>query len=275
MTSQGTGTESLIDRVTEPALAFYRRAVRLMQASGIPHAVGGAFALEHHTGVARWTKDLDLFVRPDDCPQALRLFKEAGYHTELRFPHWLGKVISGEYVIDVIFNSGNGLCTVDDAWFQHAVPGRTCGLRVEFVPPEEMIWSKAFVMERERYDGADIAHLLHACAKTLDWPRLLHRFGANWRVLLSHLTLFGFIYPARRLQVPDWIMGELLRRLQVEMRCLPSDQRVCQGTLLSWSQYLIHTERGEYRDARHPPYGVLSEADTALVTETLAREMKN
>ena len=30
-----------------------------------------------------------------------------------------------------------------------------------------MIWSKAFIMERERYDGADIAHLI--------W-----RAGASW-----------------------------------------------------------------------------------------------
>ena len=28
------------------------------------------------------------------------------------------------------------------------------------VPAEEMIWSKAFIQERERFDGADIHHLL-------------------------------------------------------------------------------------------------------------------
>jgi hypothetical protein len=58
---------------------------------------------------------------------------------------------------------------------------------------EETIWSKAFVMERERYDGADIAHLLRASAERLDWHRLLERFDAHWPVLLSHLILFGFI----------------------------------------------------------------------------------
>ncbi len=58
-----------------------------------------------------------------------------------------------------------------------------------------MIWSKAFIMERERYDGADIAHLILACGRDLDWRRLLGRFGRRWRVLLSHLVLFGFVYP--------------------------------------------------------------------------------
>ena len=44
---------------------------------------------------------------------------------------------------------------------------------VKLAPAEEMIWSKAFIMERERYDGADVAHLLHACARRMDWQRLL------------------------------------------------------------------------------------------------------
>jgi len=42
-----------------------------------------------------------------------------------------------------------------------------------------MIWSKAFIMERDRYDGADIAHIIRTCGKGLDWSRLLHRFGSH------------------------------------------------------------------------------------------------
>jgi hypothetical protein len=44
---------------------------------------------------------------------------------------------------------------VDDLWFAHATPGDVLGIPVRLCPPEEMIWSKAFIMERERYDGAD------------------------------------------------------------------------------------------------------------------------
>ena len=44
---------------------------------------------------------------------------------------------------------------------------------VLLAPPEEMIWSKAFVCERERYDGADVNHLLRACGRQMDWQRLL------------------------------------------------------------------------------------------------------
>jgi hypothetical protein len=53
-----------------------------------------------------------------------------------------------------------------------------------------LIWQKAYVMERERFDGADIVHLLASCAPGIDWKRLMERFGPDWRVLMSHLILF-------------------------------------------------------------------------------------
>ncbi len=164
-----------------------------MTRSGIPFLVGGGYALRHYTGDVRGTKDLDVFVRRRDAVALLDALSAAGLPTELTFPHWLGKVcIEGEH-IDVIYSSGNGLSEVDDDWFTHSVPVTVLGIPVRLCPVEEMIWSKAFVMERERYDGADISHLIRACHGQLDWHRLVTRFGPHWRVLLSHLTanIFG------------------------------------------------------------------------------------
>ncbi|HEV3119833.1 MAG TPA: hypothetical protein VGY58_22425, partial [Gemmataceae bacterium] len=145
---------------------------------------------------------------------------------------------------------GNGLCRVDERWFAHALPAEVLGRPVQLIPREEMIWSKAFIMERERFDGADIAHLLRARGSEMDWHRLLARFGIYWPVLLGHLILFGFIYPIERAQIPHWVMDELVRRLQEEMNLAPHQDHVCQGTLLSHTQYLIDIERWGYQDAR-------------------------
>ena len=106
----------------------------------------------------------------------------------MTFPHWLGKAYNPgpRDFIDVIFSSGSGIAVVDDAWFTHSVPeAEVLGIPRGCVPAEEMIWSKAFIMERERYDGNDVAHLLHARAAELDWSRVLRRFGPHWRVLLE------------------------------------------------------------------------------------------
>ena len=117
-------------------------------------------------------------------------------------------------------------------------------------PVEETIWSKSFVCERERYDGADINHLLLACGPELDWRRLLRRFDPYWRVLFSHLVLFGFAFPSERHRAPVWVIEDLARRLEAETYAPPPGRRVCQGTLLSRMQYVPAVEDWGYADAR-------------------------
>jgi hypothetical protein len=259
----------------ETATLFYRRALAALSAAGVPHLVGGGFAFGHYTGVRRYTKDLDLFVRPQDAEWAVGTIAEAGYRAEIVAPHWLGKAYSGQSFVDIIFSSGNGICVVDDQWLEHAEPGHVLGMPVLLSPVEEMIWSKAFVLERERYDGADIFHLLRARGRGLDWERLVRRFEPHWHVLLSHLVLFWFTYPSERAAVPRWVMRELLQRLQGEMELDPEvpDHPVCQGTLLSSRQYLVDVEEWGLADARldHPEVQ-MTKADIALLTRSIRAE---
>ena len=127
-------------------------------------------------------------------------------------------------------------------------------------PVEETIWSKAFIMERERYDGADVAHLLRCRGKQLDWRRLLDRFGTHWPVLMSYLVLYGFIYPDSQDQIPEWVRTELVGRW-LRAPTEETQPAVCNGTLLSREQFLSDLEFWKYRDARQPPHGSLSESD--------------
>jgi Nucleotidyl transferase of unknown function (DUF2204) len=248
---------------------FYRRVLRELEAAGIQVLVGGGYALERFLGIGRLVKDLDLFLRADDVPKALEhLGQQPGWSAELTFPHWLGKVKRRGDHVDLIFNAGNGVCAVDDEWFTNAVPAQVLDVPALLCPVEEMIWSKAFVMERERYDGSDVAHLLHACADTLDWARLTRRFGRHWRVLFAHLTLFGFIYPSERRRIPEGVMRRCVSLLEQEMRTAPS-RRICRGTLTSRAQYLVDLEQWGYEDARLAPYGSMTEEETSIWTAAI------
>ena len=229
---------------------FFDRSLRRLKEAGVDFLVGGAYALNCHAGVERHTRDFDVFVRPGDADATLAALAPLCDRTDLTFPHWLGKAYCGDAYVDVIFNSGNGVCEVDDEWFEHAIDSTVFGQEVRLVPVEEMIWQKAFIMERERFDGADIAHMLRASGKQLDWARLLRRFRPHLRVLLAHLVLFGFIYPCERQRVPAWVMDELLARVQAEQQRPHGEDGICQGTLLSREQYLFDVQRREQRDAR-------------------------
>ena len=263
------------DELDPKTREFYCQALTALSESHVPFLVGGAYAFERYTGIARHTKDLDIFVLPSDCDRVFAVLSEIGCSAELSFPHWLGKVFYQEKFqdnfIDIIFNSAHGNSEVDEAWFEHAVEEKVFDLPVKLCPAEEIICSKAFVMARDRYDGADIAHLLRACSENLDWSRLLYRFGSHWRVLLSHLILFGFIYPAERSRIPNSLMHELLDRIQKEMYTAPATDQLCQGTLLSGLQYQIDIERWGYEDARLQPRGNMTAEEIALWTTHLKK----
>lgn len=228
----------------------YRRSVEVLRDASVPFLVGGAYALAQYTPLVRETKDFDLFMRPQHVGWAMTALAQAGFRVSLPYPHWLGKAHWGETFIDLIFSSGNGVALVDDEWFQHAPEAEVLGLQLPVCPAEEVIWSKAFVLERERYDGADVLHMIRDCGPSLDWQRLLRRFGDQWRVLLAHLVMFGFVYPGERDRVPPWVMRALGKRLEDDLYPEPAAAGVCLGTLLSREQYLVDLERLGYADGR-------------------------
>jgi hypothetical protein len=257
------------DGPSDEARRFYGDVLSALTRAQVPYMVGGGFAFSHYTGIKRWTKDLDLFVRPRDAEWVLNTIGEAGYRSEMIAPHWLGKAFCGDAFVDIIFSSGNGVSIVDDEWFEHGEEGQVLGLPVLLTPVEEMIWSKAFVLERERYDGADVAHLVRCRGRELDWERLFRRFDPHWHVLFSHLTLFRFAYPSERSAVPRWVMRGLLGRLQRELETDVPDERVCQGTLLSARQYLVDVEEWGFQDGRLDPDVQMSRADIDQLTRSL------
>ena len=109
---------------------FHLRSVVALQDRDVPFLIGGAYAVEAYAGVSRRTKDFDLFVRPRHVDAALEALAHAGYQTETTFPHWLAKAKFGRGYVDLIFRAGNGLCEVDDSWFERAHNDELLGLNV-------------------------------------------------------------------------------------------------------------------------------------------------
>jgi hypothetical protein len=247
---------------------FYNRLLETLTLARLPFLVGGAYAFNCYVPAPRPTRDLDLFFKREDYALIAQSLRAAGYQVDPAFPHWLAKVRQGDTYVDLIYSSGNGVAAVDDLWFRHAPTGIVLGMEVKLLPAEELIWSKAYIMERERYDGADIAHLIHACAEQLDWTRLLARFGPHWRVLLSHLVLFGFIYPDERTRIPTFIMGELIERLALESEAPARSGGLCNGPLLSREQYLTDIAQGCV-DGRIAPPGRMTEKEIASWTAAI------
>lgn len=255
--------------LSESTIQFYRHALAILEDAGVPHLVGGAYAYARYTGIQRHTKDFDVFIRREDFTRASEGFQKAGYKSSLTFPHWLGKAHHGEDFVDLIYGAGNGVAEVDDVWFEKAVKDQVFGVATQLIPAEEMIWSKGLIMERERFDGADVAHVIRAVGEKLDWQRMLDRYGSYWRALYAHIVLFGFIYPSHRDKVPVWVTDEMARRMAEETRAGNGSEKVCNGTIISRQQYLKDIEDWGYADARVVD-GRMSAEDIELWTAGIA-----
>ncbi|MBF0374348.1 MAG: hypothetical protein HQL38_12675 [Alphaproteobacteria bacterium] len=241
-----------LTRATQPHPSasddFYAEALRQLARSQIPFLLGGTFAVSMLTGLTRATKDLDVFCRAGDFPRILEHFASQGYDTAVEDERWIGKVAQGDAVFDVIFNSTCAVTPVTESWFVEEWPAEVFGHRVRITPPTEMIWSKVFVQDRGRYDGADIAHVLLKRHDAIDWRRLLAYMDQYWEVLLIHLLNFRFVYPSERDAVPVWLMDELASRLARRSGLPPPRTRVCRGRMFSRADYRIDIAEWGFAD---------------------------
>jgi hypothetical protein len=231
---------------------FYADSLRLLKESQIPFLVAGTFAVNCYTGINRATKDLDIFCKAGDFPRILLHFREHDFETVTVDERWLAKVKQGDCFFDVIFSSTAAVVTISDLWFQESHPAEIYGVPLQLTPPTEMIWSKALLQNRHRYDGADIAHLILRQSERIDWKRLLTHMEQYWEVLLIHILNFRFIYPSERDKIPRWLLEELMLRTQQQADLPLPQTKVCRGRLFSPDDYRIDVSEWGFADVVGP-----------------------
>ena len=234
---------------------LFREVLELMNRREVPYVVSGAFALHAHTGIWRDTKDLDLFLEQRHVSNALRQLQEAGFLCEVCDPVWLAKAHRGDFFVDLITGMSNGVIAVDASWIERALPHPIMGVPSRVLAAEELIASKLFVTRRERFDGADICHVIYGTRGRFDWQRLLGIMGEHWEVLLWALMLFHYIYPAHANYVPSEIWDDLLGRFQRELR--DGSRAPFRGSLIDENMFAIDVyewgmdnELDRYREQR-------------------------
>ena len=148
---------------------MFREALTVLNECAVPYAVSGAFALQRHTGIWRCTKDLDVFLMAENVPTALRCLEAHGFNCEVPDPVWLAKAHRDGFYIDLITGMSNAVITVEHTWIDRSQPAVIAGVKTRVLAPEELLASKVFVTRRERFDGADIAHIILGTRGKLEW----------------------------------------------------------------------------------------------------------
>ena len=228
--------------------SLFHEWLEVLRRSGVPYAIGGAYGHYAFTGVWRDSKDLDAFVRPQDVRPALDAFDAAGFRTELRDTHWLAKVHSTPHLLDILFAVRHMTrLPITDDWLSTSLAARFLGVPTRILAPEETIATKVYIANRDRFDGADILHIIRALRGEVDWQRLIDLLGGDEEILLWHLILFAFTYPMHR----EWLPQELMRRAFERVQSLPGlfGARAFRGTVLDPVSFRSDVAECGYRDA--------------------------
>ena len=231
-------TSSVPMDVPEEQATLFEEVLTVLEEKHVPYAVSGAFALRQHTGICRFTKDLDLFMTAETSKQAFAYLRERGFECEVCDPVWLAKARKDEFFVDLITGMSNGVIVVENSWIERARAAVVHGVTSRVLAPEELVASKLFVAKRERFDGADIAHIIYGTYKAFDWKRELELVGENWEILFWSLVLFRYVYPAQTHYVPAEVWRELLEKFQKTVTTRDSKARF-RGSLVDENMFAI------------------------------------
>ena len=227
----------------------FAQALNVLNDTGVPYVVAGAFAKHAYTGIWRDTKDLDVFLKPDGLKAALDALAAVGFETVVEFEHWLAKAKRNPYFLDLIFGTGHGQLQIDDTWFENAREVEVAGVRARLLPVEELIASKVYIAERYRFDGADVLHLILRREGRIDWQRVLRLLSGHRELLLWHLILFDFVYPGHRDLLPHALMTQLFDEARGNWsRQLP--RKAFRGTLIDPFSFAVDIHDWGYEDRR-------------------------
>jgi Nucleotidyl transferase of unknown function (DUF2204) len=237
-------TSSIPTDVPEEQAALFREVLTVLEEKHLPYAVSGAFALRAHTGICRFTKDLDLFMTAKTSCDVFPYLRECGFECDVCDPVWLAKARKGDFFVDLITGMSNGVIVVEDSWIKRASQVVIYGVKTRVLAPEELVASKVFVAKRERFDGADIAHVIYGTRGSFDWERELELVGEHWEMLLWALLLFRYVYPAQTHYVPTAIWRRLLHRFETQIARPHPDARF-RGSLVDENMFAIDINEWE------------------------------
>jgi hypothetical protein len=124
-------------------------------------------------------------------------------------PAWIYRGYDEGNIVDLIWAMANHSTFVDESWLRPIQHIRIHGLLLPLVPVEELIFSKLYVLQRERCDWPDLFNIVYRQAAWLDWKRMLELVGADTPLLGAMMRVYAWLCPEPASELPEWIWGPM------------------------------------------------------------------
>lgn len=230
---------------------LYVEALDALCSSGVPFMVGGAFAVYHYTGFWRNTHDIDIYVTQDDVPRAAEALASVGFtdlgEQAIGDRQWIYHSARNGLIFDVIWRFANLVNYITPDWFDRSSSGEFLGFNLRFLPLEELVWIKVFVINRHRCDWPDVMRIVRAQCKRMNWDRLVDLLGEHWLLLAGLVDVFDWQHPDSLGCIPDHIRDELARKRQDYHLRPPAEKNNREHLLDPW----LHQRADKYAIRRN------------------------
>ena len=201
------------NRIPDAEWMVYCRVIQEARSAGVRFAFGGAFATAIYTGQLRNTKDFDFYVLPEDRDRMKEAISRAGlqdYFDRLAYDRaWIYRASRGDIIVDAIWQMANQRAPVGPEWLTRGPEVSIRGEQLRAIPVEELIWSKLYVLQRERSDWGDVLNLIDSRATAIDWDHLINRLSDDAPLLSAALLVYGWLATDRVNDIPAGVWSRL------------------------------------------------------------------
>jgi hypothetical protein len=156
---------------------------------------------------------MDCYVKPENRGQFINMLsrmKLRDIQAEYPYPpESIYRATNGDAIIEIIWAMQNQRAEVDDLWLERSEKISLDGLSIRVTSPEEIVWAKLYVINRQRCDWPDLLNLIFYCGHGMDWKHLLERLEEDTPLLAGSLSLLSWLAPAQLKEIPHWLLEEL------------------------------------------------------------------
>jgi predicted nucleotidyltransferase len=189
---------------------IYKETLDALEEAGVPYVVGGGIAVAAY-GRKRATKDIDLYIKPEDSMRALEALRKAGFEINpMRNVKWLSKAYKDGIPIDFILENIGGIVVTDET-IERGRYLSVSGCRMFVMSPEDLVFRKVLAMRCRRDDWYDCIAVLSNTYQAFDWDYFL-RLVENFTERALSFVLFIKTDWDHVIPVPQRVVSTLLSR---------------------------------------------------------------
>lgn len=189
----------------------YKEAIDALDGSRIQYLVGGGIAVAAY-GRKRATKDIDLYIKPEDSMRALDALRSAGFEINpMKDVKWLSKAYKDGIPIDFILENIGGIVATDET-MERGRYMSMAGYRMFVMSPEDLVFRKVLAMRCRRDDWYDCIAVLSNTYQAFDWDYFL-KLVENFTDRALSFVLFIKTDWDHVIPVPQRVVSTLLRRM--------------------------------------------------------------